>query len=65
MIQIVIILKSGFELSVCCEKFNCEVHELTGELTFYKISGATGNVPVYLPCDAIECIYRVMEGESE
>lgn len=62
--QIVIRLKSGFELSVCCEKFNCEVNKLTGELTSYKISGAAGNVPVYLPCDTIECIYRVMEWET-
>ncbi len=63
--QIVIRLKSGFDLSVCCEKINCEVHKMTGELMSYKISGATGNVPVYLPCNAIECIYRVMDGEQE
>lgn len=58
-----IILKSGAEFTVKCDKFTLEQNVL-GQTTGYDISGITENKPVYLDFDEVAAIIRLYSDEN-
>lgn len=57
-----IILKSGSEFAVKCDKFTVE-EDRFGQMTGYKIEGITENKPVYLNFEQVAAIVRVLSDE--
>ena len=53
-----IILKSGMEFVVVCDKFTCKYSGVTGGLTSCKHEGATQNIPLYLDMNQIAAILQ-------
>lgn len=53
-----IILKSGKEFVVVCDKFTCKYSCVTGGLTSCKCEGATQNIPLYLDMGQIAAILQ-------
>ena len=53
-----VILKSGKEFVVVCDKFTCKYSSVTGELTSCKYEGATRNIPLYLDMNQIAAILQ-------
>ena len=62
-ISIRIILKSGAEFTVKCDKFTLKKNGL-GEATGYEIAGITENKPVYLDFDEVAAIVRLYSDEN-
>ena len=58
-----IILKSGVEFTVNCDKFTLNKNGL-GKITGYDISGITENKPVYLDFDEVAAIVRLYSDEN-
>ena len=58
-----IILKSGVEFTVKCEKFTLKQNGL-GQTTGYNIAGITENKPVYLDFDEVAAIVRLYSDEN-
>ena len=58
-----IILKSGVEFTVKCDKFALKQNGL-GQTTGYDISGITENKPVYLDFDEVAAIVRLYSDEN-
>ena len=58
-----IILKSGVEFTVKCDKFTLKQNGL-GQTTGYEISGITENKPVYLDFDEVAAIVRLYYDEN-
>ena len=58
-----IILKSGVEFTVKCDKFTLKQNGL-GQKTGYDISGITENKPVYLDFDEVAAIVRLYSDEN-
>lgn len=56
--EIRIILKSGVDFTIKCEKFTICTNAF-GALTEYKITGITENKPIYLDAKEIAAIVRV------
>ena len=54
-----VILKSGAEFTVKCDKFTLERNGLE-QVTGYNIGGITENKPVYLDFDEVAAIVRVL-----
>ena len=54
-----VILKSGAEFTVKCDKFTLERNGLE-QVTGYNIGGITENKPVYLDFDEVAAIVRVV-----
>lgn len=59
-----VILKSGAEFTVKCDKFTLERNGLE-QVTGYNISGITENKPVYLDFDEVAAIVRVLSDEAD
>ena len=59
-----IILKSGAEFSVKCDKFTIKRNGL-GQVTEYDIQGITENNPVYLDWEQVAAVVRVFSDERE
>ena len=59
-----IILKSGAELSVKCDKFTI-TRNAHNQVTEYDIKGITENKPVYLDWEQVAAIVRVYSDECE
>lgn len=59
-----VILKSGAEFTVKCDKFTLERNGLE-QVTGYNISGITENKPVYLDFDEVAAIVRVLSDEEQ
>lgn len=57
-----IILKSGSEFAVKCDKFTVE-EDRFGQMTGYKIEGIMENKPVYLNFEQVAAIVRVLSDE--
>ena len=58
-----IILKSGVEFTVKCDKFTLKQNGL-GQPTDYNIAGITENKPVYLDFDEVAAIVRLYSDEN-
>ena len=58
-LSIRIMLESGTEFTIKCEKFTLERNGL-GEVTGYNIEGISENKPVYLNFDKIAAIVRTV-----
>ena len=58
-----IILKSGVEFTVKCEKFTLKQNGF-GQTTGYDIAGITENKPVYLDFDEVAAIVRLYSDEN-
>ena len=58
-----IILKSGVEFTVKCDKFTLKENGL-GQATGYDIAGITENKPVYLDFDEVAAIVRLYSDEN-
>ena len=58
-----IILKSGVEFTVKCEKFTLKQTGF-GQTTGYDIEGITENKPVYLDFDEVAAIVRLYSDEN-
>ena len=58
-----IILKSGVEFTVKCEKFTLKQNGF-GQTTGYDIAGITENKPVYLDFDEVAAIVRFYSDEN-
>ena len=58
-----IILKSGVEFTVKCDKFTLKQNGL-GKTTGYDIAGITENKPVYLDFDEVAAIVRLYSDEN-
>ena len=56
--MIIIRFKSGFELSITCEKFKFSTSNITGEITNYSIEGIEDNKPLFFRAEDIECIWQ-------
>ena len=63
-ITIRIILKSGAEFSVKCDKFTITRNALN-QVTGYDIKGITENKPVYLDWEQVAAVVRVYSDECE
>ncbi|MFR3484706.1 MAG: hypothetical protein ACLTXL_15140 [Clostridia bacterium] len=61
-LSIRIMLESGTEFTIKCEKFTLERNGL-GEVTGYNIEGISENKPVYLNFDKIAAIVRTVSDE--
>lgn len=59
-----VILKSGAEFTVKCDKFTLKRNGLE-QVTGYNISGITENKPVYLDFDEVASIVRVFSDEAD
>lgn len=59
-----IILKSGTEFSVKCDKFTITRNALN-QITGYDIKGITENKPVYLDWEQVAAVVRVYSDEGE
>lgn len=59
-----VILKSGAEFTVKCDKFTLERNGLE-QVTGYNISGITENKTVYLDFDEVAAIVRVLSDEAD
>ena len=62
-----LILKSGYEIPIVCEKMKFTTHNMTGELTAYEIEKAAspGVFPRYVDVKEIAAILQIPEGEKE
>ena len=58
-----VILKSGVEFTVKCDKFTPTRNGLD-QVTGYNISGITENKPVYLDFEQVAAIVRVFSDEG-
>ena len=58
-----IILKSGVEFTVKCDKFTLNQNGF-GHTTGYDIAGITENKPVYLDFDEVAAIIRLYSDEN-
>lgn len=58
-----IILKSGVEFTVKCDKFTLNQNGF-GQTTGYDIAGITENKPVYLDFDEVAAIIRLYSDEN-
>ena len=58
-----IILKSGVEFTVKCDKFTLNKNGF-GQTTGYDIAGITVNKPVYLDFDEVVAIVRLYSDEN-
>lgn len=58
-----IILKSGVEFTVKCDKFTLKQNGLE-QITGYEIAGITENKPVYLDFDEVAAIIRLYSDEN-
>ena len=58
-----IILKSGVEFTVKCDKFTLNKNGF-GQITGYDIEGITENKPVYLDFDEVAAIVRLYSDEN-
>lgn len=58
-----IILKSGVEFTVKCDKFTLNKNGF-GQATGYDIAGITENKPVYLDFDEVAAIIRLYSDEN-
>ena len=58
-----IILKSGAEFTVKCDKFTLKQNGLE-QITGYEIAGITENKPVYLDFDEVAAIIRLYSDEN-
>ena len=58
-----IILKSGVEFAVKCDKFTLNQNGF-GQTTGYNIAGITENKPVYLDFDEVAAIIRLYSDEN-
>lgn len=59
-----VILKSGAEFTVKCDKFTLERNGLE-QVTGYNIGGITENKPVYLDFGEVAAIVRVLSDEAD
>ena len=59
-----IILKSGVEVTVKCDKFTLKQNGF-GQTTGYDIAGITENKPVYLDFDEVAAIIRLYSDEND
>lgn len=59
-----IILKSGTEFSVKCDKFTIKENGLC-QVTWYDIKGITENKPVYLDWAQVAAVVRVYSDECK
>lgn len=59
-----VILKSGAEFTVKCDKFNLTTNALD-QVTGYNISGITENKPVYLDFEQVAAVVRTLSDERE
>lgn len=57
-----IILKSGSEFAIRCDKFKIEKN-IVGQITGYEIEGIAENKPVYLNFEEVAAIVRVLSNE--
>lgn len=57
-----IILKSGSEFAIMCDKFTIEKN-IAGQITRYEIEGVVENKPVYLNFEEVAAIVRVLSNE--
>lgn len=57
-----VILKSGLEFAVRCDKFTIEKN-LVGQITRYEVEGIAENKPVYLNLEEVAAIVRVLSDE--
>lgn len=67
--KVIIRMKSGFEMAITCDDFKCRTVSDPFSLdkiylTGYEYTNAKDCVPLFVPFDQVECIYRVLE-ESE
>ena len=58
-----IILKSGVEFTMKCDKFTLKQNGF-GQTTGYDIAGITENKPVYLDFDEVAAIVRLYSDEN-
>lgn len=58
-----VILNSGSEFTIKCEKFTLERNGF-GQATGYNIEGITENKPVYLNFEQVAAIVRVLSDEA-
>lgn len=59
-----IILKSGAEFSVKCDKFTIKENGF-GQVTGYDIKGITENKPIYLNFEQVAAVVRVYSDECK
>ena len=59
-----VILKSGVEFAIKCEKFTVN-RDSFGNVVGYDISGITENKPVYLDFEQVAAVVRVFSDEKE
>ncbi len=59
-----VILNSGSEFTIKCEKFTLERNGF-GQATGYNIEGITENKPVYLNFEQVAAIVRVLSDEAK
>ena len=57
-----IILKSGSEFAIRCDKFTIEKN-IVGQITGYQIEGIVENKPIYLNFEEVAAIVRVLSNE--
>lgn len=59
-----VILKSGSEFAIKCDKFTIKQNGF-GQATGYNIEGITENKPVYLDFEQVAAIVRLYSDEKE
>lgn len=57
-----IILKSGSEFAIRCDKITIEENNV-GQITGYQIEGIVENKPIYLNFEEVAAIVRVLSDE--
>lgn len=58
-----VILKSGVEFTVKCDKFSL-IRNGLDQVTGYNISGITENKPVYLDFEQVAAVVRMLSDEG-
>ena len=58
-----VILKSGSEFAIKCDKFTIQQNGF-GQATGYNIEGITENKPVYLNFEQVAAIVRILSDEA-
>lgn len=60
--KVIIVFKTGFQLSITCEEFSLSKSPLWEPIR-YEIKGITDNKPLYFNLSDVLCIYRDLNAE--
>ena len=53
-----IVFKNGYQMTVRCKKFTLKRSPLDNSFQGYQMEGVTGQTPLYVDLDQIQCIVK-------